>query len=106
METQTITFSLRGMTERQAYFYAESFRLGISEFDGLVRHARSQRAVTGEYVMFCTWKDARSVEAFRHSEVFAKFALSPNVIDLCDTTETVGQLARPTVTEDMIALAA
>jgi len=106
METQTITFSLRGMTERQAYFYAESLRLGISEFDGLLRHARAQRSVAGEYAIFCTWKDARSVEAFRHSEVYARFALSTNVVDLCDTTETVGQSARPTVTEDMIALAA
>jgi len=106
METQTMTFSLRGMTERQAYFYAESLRLGISEFDGIVRRARMQRSVAGEYVLFCTWKDVRSVERFRHSEVYARFALSTNVTDLCDTTETIGQFARPTVTEDMIALAA
>lgn len=101
MEIQTLTFDLRGMTERQAFHYVESFRLGMSEFDGLVRYARSSRAVNGEYVVFCTWKDARSVAEFRHSELYARLALSPNVVGLHDHVESVYDTAE----EDM-ALAA
>jgi hypothetical protein len=102
MEIQTMTFDLRGMTERQAFIYAESLRLGISEFDGLVRYARARRSIAGEYVIFCAWKDERSVTAFRHSELYARLALSPNVLNLRDHVETVLE----TVTEDMVALAA
>jgi len=103
MEIQTMTFDLRGMTDRQAYHYAESLRLGISEFDGLVRHARTRRSVAGEWIIFCTWKDERSITDFRHSELYARFALSPNVVNLRDYVESVFEA---TVTEDMIALAA
>jgi hypothetical protein len=103
MEIQTMTFDLRGMTERQAYHYAESFRLGISEFDVLERHARSRRSVSGQWIVFCTWKDAAAVHSFRHSELYAKLAMSPHVYNLRDYTEPV---AEQSVTEDMIALAA
>ena len=88
MEIQTLTFDLRGMTDRQAFHYVESLRLGMSEFDGLVRHARSRRSVNGEYVVFCTWTDGRSVAEFRHSELYARFALSPNVVGLHDHVES------------------
>jgi|GEM_PF-4036593 len=103
MEIQTLTFDLRGMTERQAYHYAESLRLGISEFDGLVRYARTRRTSEGSYVVFCAWKDAAAVAGFRHSELYARFALSPNVINLRDSVESVFV---DRVTDDMIALAA
>lgn len=89
MEMQTLTFDVRGMTERQAYHYVESFRLGMSEFDGLAQHARARRSVSGEWVIFCAWKDARAVGEFRHSETYARFALSPNVVGLHDHLETV-----------------
>lgn len=101
MEIQTLTFDVRGMTERQAYHYVESFRLGMSEFDGLVRHARSRRSINGEYIIFCTWEDARSVAEFRHSELYARFALSPNVVGLHDHVESVY-----TTVDDELAIAA
>ena len=103
MEIQTLTFDIRGMTARQAYFYAESLRLGISEFDGLVRHAKARRSVSGEYVIFCSWENERAVTEFRHSELYARFALSPNVVNLRDNLESAFESR---VTEDMIALAA
>ena len=103
MEIQTMTFDLRGMTERQAYHYAESLRLGISEFDGLVRHARTRRSVAGEWIVFCSWKDAASVAEFRHSELYARFALSPNVVGLRDHVESVNV---GTGAEEEMALAA
>lgn len=89
MEIQTMTFSLRGMTDRQAYHYVESLRLGISEFDGLVRYARTRRSVAGEWVVFFAWKDERAIRDFRHSELYAKLALSPNVTDFRDHVESV-----------------
>ena len=101
MEIQTLTFDLRGMTDRQAFHYVESLRLGMSEFDGLVRHARSRRSVSGEYVVFCTWNDAPSVAEFRHSELYARFALSPNVVGLHDHVESVYAAI-----DDEVALAA
>lgn len=87
MEIQTLTFGLRGMTDTQAYHYAESLRLGMSEFDGLVRHARSRRSVAGEWIISCGWTDERSVIDFRRSELYAKLALSPNVLNLRDRIE-------------------
>lgn len=89
MEIQTMTFGLRGMTDRQAYTYVESLRLGMSEFDGLEQHARSHRSGTGDWVVSCTWKDNRAVRGFRHSALYARFALSPNVVDLHDRQESV-----------------
>lgn len=89
MEIQTLTFDVQGMTERQAYHYVESFRLGMSEFDGLVRHGRARRAVAGEWVVFCTWKDSYAAADFRRSEAYARFALSPNVVNLHDHLESV-----------------
>ena len=102
MEIQTMTFDLRGMTERQAYHYVESLRLGISEYDGLERHARSRRSMQGEWIVFCTWTDGRSVSEFRHSELYAKLALSPNVLNFRDHVETVV----PAGAEEEVALAA
>lgn len=93
MEIQTMTFSLRGMTDRQAFHYVESLRLGISEFDGLVRHARTRRSVCGEWVVFFAWKDERSIREFRHSELYAKLALSPNVLEFRDHVESVVEMA-------------
>ena len=97
MEIQTVTFSLRGMTDRQAFHYVESLRLGISEFDGLVRHARTRRSVCGEWVVFFAWKDERSIREFRHSELYAKLALSPNVLEFRDHVESVVE----TVSEEL-----
>ncbi len=93
MEIQTMTFSLRGMTDRQAYHYVESLRLGISEFDGLVRYARTRRSVAGEWVVFFAWKDERAIREFRHSELYAKLALSPNVVDFRDHVESFVETA-------------
>lgn len=97
MEIQTMTFSLRGMTDRQAFHYVESLRLGISEFDGLVRHARTRRSVCGEWVVFFAWKDERSIREFRHSELYARLALSPNVLEFRDHVESVVE----TVSEEL-----
>ena len=102
MEIQTMTFDLRGMTDRQAYHYVESLRLGISEFDGLVRYARTRRSVSGEWIVFCAWQDERSVRDFRHSELYARLALSPNVVNLHDHVESVHQ---ETAEEELAAAA-
>lgn len=88
MEIQTLTFCTRGMTERQAFHYVESLRLGISEFDGLIRYARTRRAVAGHWAVFFGWKDNAAVAAFRHSELYARLALSPNVTEFQDHVES------------------
>ncbi|MCC6958881.1 MAG: hypothetical protein IT301_03455 [Dehalococcoidia bacterium] len=93
MEVQTLTFCTRGMTERQAFHYVESLRLGISEFDGLVRYARTRRAVAGHWAVFFAWKDKSSVAAFRHSELYARLALSPNVTRFQDHVESFVEAA-------------
>ncbi|MEO8539666.1 MAG: hypothetical protein ABI577_07990 [bacterium] len=102
METQTMTFDLRGMTDRQAYHYVESLRLGMSEFDGLVRYARTRRSIAGEWIIFCSWTNERAVQEFRHSELYARFALSPNVVQLRDDVESV----LPELADEEFALAA
>lgn len=93
MEVQTLTFCTRGMTDRQAFHYVESLRLGISEFDGLVRYARTRRAVAGHWAVFFGWKDRAAVIAFRHSELYARLALSPSVTQFQDHLESFVEAA-------------
>jgi hypothetical protein len=89
MELQTLTFELRGMTDRQAYHYVESLRLGVSELDGLAVDGRARRSVQGEWIVFCSWESADAVTAFRRSALYAKLAMSPSVENLRDGVERV-----------------
>lgn len=93
MHIQTITFEVTGMTERQAYLYVESLRLGMAEFDGLIAHARVRIPSSGRYVIFSTWESAAALRAFRHSETYARFVLSPQVVNLKDRDERVDEIA-------------
>ncbi len=93
MQIQTITFDVTGMTERQAYLYVESLRLGMAEFDGLIAHARVRIPSSGRYVIFSTWESAAALRAFRHSEIYARFVLSPQVVNLRDRDEHVAETA-------------
>lgn len=98
MKIQTITFSVTGMTERQAYCYVESVRLGFAELDGLVAQARVRIPTSGRYVVFCTWESAKALSAFRHSDVYAKFVLSPHVVNLRDRDEDIEEEAEAATT--------
>lgn len=93
MHIQTITFEVTGMTERQAYLYVESLRLGMAEFDGLIAHARVRIPSSGRYVIFSTWESAAALRALRHSETYARFVLSPQVVNLKDRDERVDETA-------------
>jgi hypothetical protein len=77
------------MTDRQAYHYVESLRLGLSEFDGLKGFGRSRRSIQGEWSVFCSWESAEAVTAFRRSALYAKLAMSPSVENLRDGVERV-----------------
>ncbi|MFN8616169.1 MAG: hypothetical protein U0837_03660 [Dehalococcoidia bacterium] len=39
------------------------------------------------------WQDERSIQEFRHSELYAKLALSPNVLEFRDHVESVVEMA-------------
>ena len=82
------------MTDRQAYHYVESLRLGLSEFDGLTAYGRSSRTRDG-WNLSCGWANERYVEAFRRSSFYARVALSPNVVDFRDVAESVETDVRP-----------
>jgi hypothetical protein len=75
------------MSEEQAHWYLESLRLGFGEFDGLATQARVRIASSGRYVIFCTWESRQALRAFRHSETYARFVLSPHVVNLRDRDE-------------------
>jgi hypothetical protein len=87
MHIQTITFDVTGMSETQAHWYVESLRLGFGEFDGLAAYARVRIPSSGRYVIFCTWESRKALRAFRHSETYARFVLSPHVVNLRDRDE-------------------
>jgi hypothetical protein len=91
MNIQTITFDVTGMTERQAYLYVESLRLGFAEIECLVATARVRIPSSGRYVVFCTWESRAALRGFRHSDVYARFVLSPNVANLRDRDEEVDE---------------
>jgi heme-degrading monooxygenase HmoA len=90
MNIQTITFDV---TEQQAHWYVESLRLGFGEFDGLAAHARVRIPSSGRYVIFCTWESRHALRAFRHSETYARFVLSPHVVNLRDRDEIAESVA-------------
>lgn len=96
MHIQTITFDVTGMTDQQAHYYVESLRLGISEFDGLAAHARVRIPSSGRYAIFCTWESRQALRAFRHSDTYARFVLSPNVAHLRDRDEAIEEDAAGT----------
>ena len=93
MNIQTITFDVTGMSEQQAHWYVESLRLGFGEFDGLAAHARVRIPSSGRYVIFCTWESRQALRAFRHSETYARFVLSPHVVNLRDRDEIAESVA-------------
>lgn len=89
MNIQTITFDVTGMTEQQAHWYVESLRLGFAEFDGLAADARVRIPSSGRHVIFCTWESRQALRAFRHSDTYARFVLSPHVVNLRDHDEAI-----------------
>jgi heme-degrading monooxygenase HmoA len=91
MIIETLTFDVSGMTERQAYCFAESFRLGIAEFPGVVAHARMRMPDSNRYVVVSTWDSSESLKAFRHSDLYARFLLSPHINAIGDHEEVVEQ---------------
>jgi len=93
MELQTLTFSITGMTPGQGFSFVESFRLGLSEFEGITGNATSRRAHDGSFVVFANWDSDKSLQQFRHSEAYARMMLSPHIADLHDHVESVCSLA-------------
>ena len=89
MIIETLAFDVTGMTERQAYCFVESFRLGIAEYPGLVAHARMRLPNSSRYVIVGTWESAEALNDFRHSDLYARFLLSPNVETVGDHEEAV-----------------
>jgi hypothetical protein len=88
MEIETITFRLTGLTDCQAFQLVESWRLGISEFEGLMGSARARRSVAAEWVVFCGWHDEASLQRFRRSELYARLALSSRVAAFNEVVES------------------
>lgn len=89
MLIETLAFDVSGMTDRQGYCFVESFRLGIAEFPGVAAHARLRIPGTNRYVMVVTWDTEGDLAAFRHSDLYARFLLSPNVQTINDHDELV-----------------
>ncbi|HMO95752.1 MAG TPA: antibiotic biosynthesis monooxygenase [Tepidiformaceae bacterium] len=89
MIIETLTFDVSGMTERQAYFFAESFRLGIAEFPGVIAHARMRMPNSNRYVVVSTWDSPVSLERFRRSDLYARFLLSPSVHPISDHQDDI-----------------
>ena len=87
MELQTLTFTIRGMTDRQAYIFVESLRLGISEFDGIARHGRATRLGQGTWAVTTGWESTGYLSAFRRSALYAKLVLSPNITQFGESVE-------------------
>jgi heme-degrading monooxygenase HmoA len=91
MLIETLAFDVNGMTERQAYNYVESFRLALAEYPGVAAHARMRVPNSNRYVIVGTWESEEALIAFRHSEVYARFIMSPNVETISDHEDAVEQ---------------
>ncbi len=76
MQVQTLSFNSDFAVPVAAGRYLESVRLGIVDFPGLIT---AEIAATREpgvgFVLL--WEDRDALNAFRHSELYAKLVLSP-----------------------------
>ncbi len=106
MYVQVLTFQLSANDRQQAARFCERAVLGLAEFDGYVTDScltRPEHDLCGGMI---AWSDWKSMESFRHSELYAKLRMSPLVESVNDRTFCVESGATPGILEsDLIAAA-
>ena len=110
MEIQVLTFRVDEVPANRVALYIESVELAIGEFSGLLSSHWVHRQ-GGEVVGVVAWESEADCERFRHSELYARLMLDPNVEDCDDAAFEAGTTCRqlPTaqqVLEAWMALAA
>jgi hypothetical protein len=105
--TQVLLRQSHSADEQELREDGKRFGLAVAEFDGFLES--SWGAVPGAMVGVIFWEDRRAMEGFRHSEVYARFRLSPSAEGFVDKSfplrvqndfsflEAAQPVARPTV---------
>lgn len=86
--------------------FVESAAFGIGEFDGYVTDTcltKRGKALNGGMI---AWSDWKSLESFRHSELYAKLLMSPLFEDVTDRAFYVDEGATPVMMQsELLAVA-
>jgi hypothetical protein len=84
MYIQILTFHLGDDHGTDAIGYARAAVLGLAEFDGFVSVTPVATVHPGSVSVMAVWRDWRAVEAFRHSELYARLQMSPSYDSIDD----------------------
>lgn len=75
MYIQVLTFHLTGGNADEVQHFTENAILGLSEFDGYISDTCLTQPESGIFGGMIAWHDWKSLEGFRHSELYAKLML-------------------------------
>ena len=89
MQIQVITFRLERMSPAQFDRYGQSFELAVRDTPGFVTTVCLEGQVENARGGVIVWEDAPAMAAFRHSELYARLAMSPFVEDFQDKDMSV-----------------
>ena len=101
MYIQVLTFRLSKFhSEQETLQFCRAATLGLAEFDGFVSVTPIATVEPGTVSSMVVWRDWRAVEAFRHSELYARMQMSPSFEEMDDRAfgvdtgySTVGRLS-------------
>ncbi len=106
MYVQVLTFQLNADDRQQAARFCERAVLGLAEFDGYVTDSCLTRPGHVSCGGRIAWSDWKSMESFRHSELYAKLRMSPMFEDVSDRAFCVEGGAIPVMMQsDLLAAA-
>jgi hypothetical protein len=84
MYIQVLTFHLSDDPNPDALNYTRAAVLGFAEFEGFVSVTPVSPVQPGSVSAMAVWRDWKAVEAFRHSELYARMQMSPNYDSIDD----------------------
>lgn len=89
MQIQTIAFELSDMTYDEACNFVHLIELAAGELPGLAAQTHVRIPGTSRFIALFTWEQRIDVTRFRHSEIYARFAMSHHLDSLEDHDEEV-----------------
>ncbi|MGH2610497.1 MAG: hypothetical protein ACRDHF_15560 [Tepidiformaceae bacterium] len=78
MYIQVLTFHLSDDPSADALEHCRTASLGLAEFDGFVSVTPVAPVRRGSASSMIVWRDWKAVEAFRHSELYARLQMNPH----------------------------
>ena len=84
MQIQVIAYRVENTSGTQYQRYGQAFELALRDTPGFVTTACFEGRPDDVHGGVVVWEDAQALAAFRHSELYARLAMSPFVEDFQD----------------------